>query len=258
MKVQKGVLGVIPARYGSSRFPGKPIALICGKPMIQHVYERAKKSRILEKLIVATDNKEILETVESFGGEVVMTDVNIPTGTDRTAEVARIYPYEVVLNIQGDEPLLEGWMLDKLAEPLIKNKNIHSSTLVKKITETRELEDPNLVRVILDRNGFAIYFSRSIIPYYNSPKNRKDWINNHTYYRHIGLYGYQREFLFKFVEMGESLLEKAERLEQLRTLENGYKIKAEIVDFVPYPVDVPEDIEEVEKFIKESGNQEPE
>ncbi len=254
LNVIKGVLGVIPARYGSIRFPGKPLALICGKPMIQHVYERAKNSKFIDKLLVATDNEEIFEKVESFGGDVIMTDDNIPTGTDRTAEAAKVFPYEVVLNIQGDEPLLEGWMLDRLAEPLIKNKNIHSSTLVKKITEIKELEDPNLVRVILDKNGFALYFSRSTIPYFNSSKDKNEWIKNHTYFRHIGLYGFQRKFLFRFVEIGESSLERAERLEQLRTLENGYKIKAEIVDFVPYPVDVPEDIETVEKFIKESDN----
>ncbi len=152
LKVQKGVLGVIPARYGSTRFPGKPLAEICGKPMIQHVYERSKGSKVLDKLIVATDNEEIFDVVKSFGGEVIMTGENIQTGTDRTAEVAKIYPYEVVLNIQGDEPLLKGWMLDKLAEPLIKDENIHSSTLVKRITELKELEDTNLVRVIIDKN----------------------------------------------------------------------------------------------------------
>ena len=249
LKVQKGVLGVIPARYGSTRFPGKPLAKICGKPMIQHVYERSKDSNVLNKLIVATDNEEIFQLVKSFHGEVVMTGEDIPTGTDRTAEVARIYPYEVVLNIQGDEPLLEGWMLDKLAEPLIKDKNIHSSTLVKRIKELKELEDPNLVRVIIDRSGFALYFSRAGIPFYNGSSNKEEWIKNHEYYRHIGLYGFQRDFLFKFVELGESYLEKAERLEQLRVLENGYRMKVEIVDYIPYPVDVPEDIKEVERFI---------
>lgn len=250
LRIEKGVIGVIPARYGSTRFKGKPLAEICGKPMIQHVYERARKSEILNKLIVATDNKEIFDRVKSFGGEVVMTDENIRTGTDRTAEVVRMYPYEVVLNIQGDEPLLEGWMLDKLAEPLIKNKNIHSSTLVKKITEIKELEDPNLVRVILDKNGFALYFSRAIIPFYNGSADRKEWIENHQYYRHIGLYGFQIDFLFEFVELEQSSLERAEVLEQLRVLENGYKMKVEIVDYTPYPVDVPEDINTVERFMK--------
>ena len=249
MKVRKGVLGVIPARYGSTRFPGKPLAEICGKPMIQHVYEGSKGSKVLDKLIVATDNEEIFNMVKSFGGDVIMTDENIQTGTDRTAEVAKIYPYEVVLNIQGDEPLLEGWMLDKLAEPLIKDENIHSSTLVKRITELKELEDTNLVRVVIDKNGFALYFSRAEVPFYNSSPNKEEWIKNHEYYRHIGLYGFQRDFLFKFVELGESYLEKAERLEQLRVLENGYRMKVEIVDYIPYPVDVPEDIKEVERFI---------
>jgi len=249
LKVRKGVLGVIPARYGSTRFPGKPLAEICGKSMIQHVYERSKGSKVLDKLIVATDNEEIFNIVKSFGGEVIMTGENIQTGTDRTAEVAKIYPYEVVLNIQGDEPLLEGWMLDKLAEPLIKDENIHSSTLVKRITELKELEDPNLVRVVIDKNGFALYFSRAEVPFYNSSPNKEEWLKNHEYYRHIGLYGFQRDFLFKFVELGESSLEKAERLEQLRVLENGYRMKVEIVDYIPYPVDVPEDIKEVERFI---------
>ena len=250
MKIQKGVLGVIPARYGSSRFPGKPLAEICGKPMIQHVYERAKKSDMINKLIIATDDKRIFDTVKTFGGEVVMTDENIRTGTDRTAEVVRMYPYEVVLNIQGDEPLLEGWMLNKLAEPLINDKNIHSSTLVKKITELKELEDPNLVRVIIDKNGFALYFSRTAIPFYNCSSDKKEWIKNHQYYRHIGLYGFQIDFLFKFVELEQSSLERAEVLEQLRVLENGYKMKVEIVDYTPYPVDVPEDIKIVERFMR--------
>ena len=251
LKVRKGVLGVIPARYGSTRFPGKPLSEICGKPMIQHVYEGSKGSKVLDKLIVATDNEEIFNMVKSFGGEVIMTDENIQTGTDRTAEVAKIYPYEVVLNIQCDEPLLEGWMLDKLAEPLIKDENIHSSTLVKRITELKELEDTNLVRVVIDQKGFALYFSRAEVPFYNSSPNKEEWIKKHEYYRHIGLYGFQRDFLFKFVELGESYLEKAERLEQLRVLENGYRMKVEIVDYIPYPVDVPEDIKEVERFIGE-------
>ncbi len=254
MRVQKGVLGVIPARYGSSRFLGKPLAEICRKPMIQHVYERAKKSDMINKLIVATDNKKIFDTVKSFGGEVVMTDENIRTGTDRTAEIARMYPYEVVLNIQGDEPLLEGWMLNKLAEPLINDKNIHSSTLVKKITELKELEDPNLVRVIIDKNGFALYFSRASIPFYNGSQDKKEWLKNHQYYRHIGLYGFQIDFLFEFVELEQSSLERAEVLEQLRILENGYKMKVEIVDYTPYPVDVPEDIKIIERLIRNFNN----
>ena len=222
--------------------------------MIQHVYERAKTSAVIDKLVVATDSAEIFEKVDSFGGEVIMTDENIPTGTDRTAVVARNYPYEVVLNIQGDEPLLKGSMLDKLAEPLIKDESIHSSTLVKKITGVKEIEDRNLVRVIIDRDGFALYFSRAAIPFYNDSADKEEWIKEHVYYRHIGLYGFQREFLFEFVKMGESPLEKAERLEQLRVLENGYRMKVEIVDFVPYPVDVPEDIKEVEKFMSKEDD----
>ncbi|MFC1558242.1 3-deoxy-manno-octulosonate cytidylyltransferase [candidate division KSB1 bacterium] len=244
-----GILGVIPARYGSTRFPGKPLASICSKPMIQHVYERASGSKVIDKLIVATDNEEIFDCVKSFGGDVIMTDSSIPTGTDRAAEAARKYPYDIILNIQGDEPLLEGEMLDSLAKPLIEDETVYSSTLVKRITEERELTDPNLVRVILDKDGYALYFSRSIIPYYNYSDNKDEWINNHTYYRHIGLYGYRLDFLFTFIELKESSLEKAERLEQLRVLENGYRMKAGIVDYTPYPVDVPDDIPIVEEMI---------
>lgn len=247
----KGVLGVIPARYGSTRFPGKPLVRICSKPMIQHVYERAGDSKVIDKLIIATDNDEIYNCARSFGGEVVMTDESIPTGTDRTAEIAREYSYDIVLNIQGDEPLLEGAMLDRLAQPLIEDKTVSASTLVKRVTEERELTDPNMVRVILDKDGYALYFSRSVIPYYNYSDNKEDWINNHTYYRHIGLYGYRRDFLFTFVSLKESSLEKAERLEQLRVLENGYRMKAEVVDYTPYPVDVPEDIKIVEELMAE-------
>lgn len=238
------VLGVIPARYGSTRFEGKPLADINGHTMIEWVYKRALKSNY-DKIVVATDDKRVYDMAVSFGGEVLMTKKH-ETGTDRIAEVAeKMKEYDIVVNIQGDEPLIEPEMLNSLIEPFKSNKEIVMSTMQHKIDKKEEIVNPNIVKVITDKNGFAIYFSRSPIPY---PRNEKESF----YYRHIGIYAYRREFLLKYAAMEQTLLEKTESLEQLRVIENGYKIKVVNTEFSVIGVDTTEDLKEVCRFIIEN------
>lgn len=242
------VIGIIPVRFKSKRFPGKPLADISGKPMVQHVYERAKKSKILDDLIIATDDKRIFDKVKEFKAKVVLTGEH-PTGTDRCAEVARKIKAEIVVNIQGDEPVIDPEIIDNAVEPLIKDKKILVSTLVHKIEDENELENPNIVKVVVDKDNFALYFSRSVIPYYLACRQTGKNIKK-IFYKHIGLYVYRKDFLLKFVNMPQSMLEKAEELEQLRALENGYRIKTVLTNYSSIPVDVPKDIKKVEKFLK--------
>lgn len=238
------VLGVIPARYGSTRFEGKPLADINGHTMIEWVYKRALKSNY-DKIVVATDDKRVYDMAVSFSGEVLMTKKH-ETGTDRIAEVAeKMKEYDIVVNIQGDEPLIEPEMLNSLIEPFKSNKEIVMSTMQHKIDKKEEIVNPNIVKVITDKNGFAIYFSRSPIPY---PRNEKESF----YYRHIGIYAYRREFLLKYAAMEQTLLEKTESLEQLRVIENGYKIKVVNTEFSVIGVDTTEDLKEVCRFIIEN------
>lgn len=235
-------IGVIPARYGSTRFEGKPLKNILGKPMIEWVYRRALKAK-LDKVVVATDDIRIYDVVVNFGGEAVMTSANHQTGTDRIAEVAEKYKdYEIIINIQGDEPLIRSEMIDSLIKPFIEDENIVMGTLKHKITDEEEVFNPNVVKVICDKEDFALYFSRSPIPY-----KRID--NKIMYYRHIGIYAYRRNFLEKYTEMVQTPLEKTESLEQLRVLENGYKIKVIETEFEVKGVDTKEDLINIEKYI---------
>jgi len=243
------VLGVIPARYGSTRFLGKPLAIIDNKPMIQHVYERAKASRKIDKLIIATDDNRIYDLVKNFDAESVLTSKDIRTGTDRVYFASMSLDFDVILNIQGDEPLIDPNLLDLIVKEFENDDDLDVVTPIKKVKNSDELENPNMVRVVIDKNGFALYFSRAVIPY-NRENDIKKWLKNNIYYRHIGIYGYKKEFLKKFVEMGESYLERIEKLEQLRILENGYKIKTVLTDYNPVCVDLPEDIKKVENIIK--------
>lgn len=239
-------LGIIPARYGSSRFEGKPLALIEGKTMIEWVYKRSLNSD-LDAVVVATDDKRIYDTVLEFGGEVIMTSSNHESGTDRIAEVANIYKeYEIVINIQGDEPLIESEMINQVIEPFLNNKEILMTTLKHKIKNREDLNNPNIVKVITDINDFAIYFSRNRIPY--ARDNSKI-----DYFRHVGIYGYTREFLIMFSNMKPSILEKMEKLEQLRVLENAYKIKVLETEFSAIGVDTQSDLDEVCRIIRENG-----
>lgn len=212
------VLGVIPVRYNSSRLPGKPLIPLRGKPLIQRVYERASKSKFLNRLMVATDDQRIKDKVKDFGGEVVLTSQKPRTGSDRVAEAVRNLNYDLILNIQGDEPFLKPQMLDQLINFMQKNKNVQMGTLAKKVKDKDFFKNPDRVKVVMDKNGNAIYFSRFSIPF----QRKKEKIN---YYEHIGVYAFRKKFLSKYSQLKQTPLEKSESLEQLRVLENGYRIK---------------------------------
>jgi len=235
--------GVIPARYQSQRFPGKPLALIQGKPMIQRVYERAREAKFLDRLIIATDHEKILEAAEDFGAEVKMTSRLHNSGTERVAEVAKEIKTSIVVNIQGDEPLLRGEMIDNLVEAL-QDKAIPMATLAAREKDMNLLHDNNVIKVVTDREGFALNFSRSPLPL-----EAPDY-----FLLHIGIYSYQKEFLLALCEMPPSKSEKAENLEQLRAVENGYKIKVIETAFSTLSVDSPQDIIRIEKFLDEGAN----
>ncbi len=234
------ICGVIPARYESVRFPGKPLALICGKPMIQYVYERCQRAVMLDQLIVATDDTRIYDTVTVFGGNAVMTSARHASGTDRIAEAVQAMDCDLVINIQGDEPLIDPSIIDGLASMMLNDSSIVMATPIVQGSSEDERDNPNIVKVVCDKNGFALYFSRSVIPFVRDKEPEK-------WYKHIGLYGYKKNFLVQFVKLPQSYLERAEKLEQLRALENGYRIKTLVTDYDGMGVDTPADLEEVEK-----------
>lgn len=238
------ILGVIPARYGSSRLEGKPLADICGKPMIQHTYESALKSKLLDKVVVAVDDQRVYEVVKSFGGKVELTPANIQTGSDRIAFIARKFPdAEIIVNIQGDEPFIAGKMIDEALEPLLFDHDVNVSTLAKKITKVEELKNPSIPKVVFDYNNFALYFSRSPIPFVRDAKTNLERIKMFDIYKHIGLYVYRRDALLKFTSLEPTDLEQIEKLEQLRMLENGFKIKIVTTEYDTISVDTKEDLE---------------
>ena len=232
--------GIIPARYESLRFPGKPLAPILGIPMIQRVYERAKQAESLEKVIIATDDQRIFDASFSFGADVRMTSSGHRSGTSRVAEVAAQLDSPLIINIQGDEPLLHVSMIEDLVQTL-QDEATHMATLAVKSNRLSDIEDQNIVKVVKDKEDFALYFSRSPIPF-----NFEDY-----FWKHIGIYGYQRTFLLKFESLQETRLEKTEKLEQLRALENGYRIKIVDTPHSVLSVDTPEDIIKVENFLRE-------
>lgn len=236
-------IGVIPARFGSVRLKGKPLIEIDGKPMIQHVYERAMKSKLLNEILVATDDMRIYDTVLNFGGNAVMTKKSHTSGTERAAEAIKNIECEIAVNIQGDEPLIHPNNIDKAIEALLENKQINVSTLAYKIKSKREIEDPNVVKLVIDKNQNAIYFSRYAIPF------NRDNIKLY-YYKHIGLYAFRKKYLLELAKQKRTLLERAEKLEQLRILENGEKIKAVITKIDSYSADTKEDLEKIKKYIK--------
>ncbi len=240
---EKRAIGIIPARYEASRFPGKLLADLGGKTVIEHVYRRAGEAKLLDEILVATDDGRIREAVETFGGRVVMTSSNPRTGTERVEEACRDFSAEVVLNIQGDEPFLKGEAIDQVAGKLLENPELAVVTLMKKIDSQAEIEDPNVVKVVIDRDGFALYFSRSPIPH--GPVRGA--------FKHLGLYGYRKEFLSILSKLPEGELEKRERLEQLRVLENGYKIKVLETEWDTVGIDTPEDLELARKIVAEKG-----
>ena len=241
---------VIPARYDSTRLPGKPLVDIAGKPMIQHVYERAMDVPLLSRVAVATDDDRIAECVKGFGGEVVMTRPDHVSGTDRLAEAATIMDIpeqDVVVNIQGDQPLFEPDVVEQVARPLLDDPALPMSTLIYKIIREEEINDSNHVKTVFDRNGNALYFSRSSIPFQRNPEEPV----SPTYYKHLGFYGYRKGFLLTFVSLPEGEWERFEKLEQLRALEFGYRIRVVLTDHDSIEVDTPQDLMRVEAFIKE-------
>ena len=247
------IVAVIPARYGSTRFEGKPLAEILGKPMIQWVYEGVRQSKLINQVIVATDDRRILETVEQFGGTAMMTSPDHATGSDRVSEAARKLKAEVIVNVQGDEPLLRGNIIDKAIRPLLKDSSLPLSTLMTRIEEAKDWLNPNVVKVVVNHKGFALYFSRSPIPFPRdlnvekllSASSRERSPLPHRAFKHIGVYVYQRDFLMRYSKMKHTPLERLEKLEQLRALENGFPIKVTLVDYEPLSVDTPEDLKKV-------------
>ena len=240
------ILGVIPARFASSRFPGKVLAQIASKSMLQRVYERASLARYLTATIIATDDERVYEAAKSFGARVVMTRADHVSGTDRVAEAASAENAELVVNIQGDEPLIDPAAIDAAVLPLAHDAEIVMGTLKKAIEDPREITDANVVKVVTDRNGDAIYFSRCPIPY------ERDRAKPGTHFKHIGLYVYRRDFLLRYPALQVGPLEQAERLEQLRALENGYRIRVVETECESLGVDTPEDLERVCKLFEAS------
>jgi len=238
---------IIPARYDSTRFPGKPLYPLRGMPVIRHVYENSKRSRLADDVIVATDSETIFEKVLSFGGKAAMTDRNHQSGTDRIAEVARSTDCDIIVNVQGDEPLIRSEMIDDVIS-LLEDKRASIGTLIKKIDDLQEITDPNVVKIVFDNQGFALYFSRAQIPF-RAPHSE---LSAPDYYKHIGIYSYRRDILLTLAGMEQTGLERVEKLEQLRALENGMKIKIRETFFETYGVDTPEDIERVEKCLNTS------
>ena len=239
-------LGVIPSRYASTRLEGKPLKDICGHTMVEWVYKRALKSK-LDGVVVATDDERIVDEVKSFGGNVILTRKDHINGTSRIAEVCETYiDYDVIVNIQGDEPLIEPDMINSIIDSFVEDNTIPMSTLKYKLTDMAEIENPNAVKVVTDKNDFAIYFSRSVIPY---PRN----LNMDNYYKHVGIYGYKRDFVMEYAKMASTPLELSESLEQLRVLENGYKIKVLETPYKIIGVDTQEELERVREYITKNG-----
>ena len=251
------VICIIPARYGSTRFEGKPLADILGKPMIRRVYEGVCQSKLIDEVIVATDDQRIMEEVQRFGGKGVMTSPDRFTGTDRVAEVAQKIRSDIIVNVQGDEPLIRGSIIDKAIRPLLTDDTLSMSTLMTRIEDVKDWLNPHIVKVVADQKGFALYFSRSPIPFPRDLQiSRLEWNPFGTkrplpkkVFKHIGVYVFRRTFLLHFTRMKPTPLEKLEKLEQLRALENGHRIKMIAVDYEPICVDTPEDLKKVIAFL---------
>lgn len=243
------VVAIIPARYLSNRFAGKPLALIAGKPMIQHVVERARRVKLLSRVVVATDDMRIGECVAAFGGEYVLTRSDHVSGSDRLAEAAEllnISEHDVVVNIQGDQPLFDAEVVTQVARPLLEDPALPMSTLIYKIIRPEEINDPNHVKTVFDHNYNALYFSRAPIPFQRNPEEGIA----PTYYKHLGFYAYRKGFLLTFVALPEGEWERFEKLEQLRALEYGYRIRVVLTEHDSIEVDTPEDLRRVEEHLR--------
>lgn len=235
---------IIPARYGSSRLEGKPLLKVAGKPVIQWVYEKAMQAKLANMIIVATDDERIFKCVKAFGGQAEMTSVNHKCGSDRIREVVDRHPeISYVVNLQGDEPLIKPSAIDNVAKNVQEDEKADISTLIRVLRDEEEINNPNLVKCVIDLNGYALYFSRSKIPFERNPVSG-------SFYGHLGIYGYKREALIKMTTLQQTPLEKTESLEQLRALENGMRIKTSIVDFVPIGIDTAQDLEKFKQFVE--------
>src|SRR5580765_2302605 len=244
--VPRKILGVIPARFSSTRFPGKVLAPIAGKTMLQHVYERAALSTYLTSILIATDDERVYSAAKNFGARVRMTRSDHLSGTDRVAEAASAVDAEIVVNIQGDEPLIDPAAIDAAILPMVHEPELVMGTLKKRIEDAREITDPNVVKVVTDRAGDAIYFSRCAIPF------EREKSANTAYFKHIGLYVYQRDFLLAYSALPVGPLETAERLEQLRALENGFRIRVVETEYESLGVDTPADLDRVSQLFEAS------
>lgn len=240
-------IGIIPARYASTRFPGKPLAILGGKTVIERVYEQV--SGVLEDSFVATDDERIYHAVEEFGGKVVMTSPDHKSGTDRIAEAVRKIggDYDVVVNVQGDEPFIRREQIASLCH-CFDDPETQIATLGKPFAEMEQVENPNSPKIVTDKRGFALYFSRSVIPYVRGVE-RDEWLEHYPYLKHLGLYAYRSEVLQEVTKLPQSPLEKAESLEQLRWLENGYRIRVALTDIETVGIDTPEDLKRAEHFL---------
>ena len=239
-----GVLAVIPARYGSVRFPGKPLALLHGKPMIQHVYEQVAKAKRVQDVVVATDDERIIDAIHRCGGTAILTSASARSGSERVAEVARTRDANVVINVQGDEPLVHPDMVDQVAEFLERHAAVPMASLMTPLRDEAEAASPNVVKVVVDRDGFALYFSRAPIPGQRTDGGARP--SGTRFYKHLGLYGYQRHFLLQFPHLEPTRLEQQEGLEQLRALEHGHRIKLLETVHDSVGVDTPADLAKVE------------
>ena len=244
------VVGIIPARYHSTRLEGKPLVDILGKPMIQHVYEKARRSTMLEDLIVATDDERIRAEVEGFGGKAVLTSANHSTGTDRVAEAAFSLDAEIVVNIQGDEPFIEPGMIDEIVAPLLEDPQLPMCTSMHKVTDPEDFSNPNVVKVVRNLSGDALYFSRSLIPY---PR----YAEGHRVFEHIGVYAFRKEFLLSYAKLKPTPLERFEALEQLRALEHGYRLRVVETrqNYIALSVDTPADLERARALARSKAQQ---
>lgn len=243
------VVGVIPARFASTRLMGKPLADIGGKPMIQHTFESVSRSKLISRIIIAVDDEKVAQVVESFGAEVIITPKSIKTGSDRIAFVAKdLKDAGILVNIQGDEPFISGTMIDQAIEPLLFAKDVDVSTLAKKITRVSELNDPSIPKVVFDYKNFALYFSRSPVPYVRDAANDSERLKKTEIYKHIGLYAFRKDTLLKFTKLPQTDLERLEQLEQLRMLEHGIRIKVVVTEYDTISVDTPDDLNRAREF----------
>lgn len=251
------IVAIIPARYGSTRFPGKALADLGGKPMIQHVYERTLQASLVSRAIVATDDQRIFDAIRQAGGEAIMTAATHETGTDRLAEVAHSLEADLIVNVQGDEPLIVPAMIDQAIEPFLQDPALKMGTLKSRVRCLHDFLSPNVVKVVTDNNGYALYFSRSPLPFF---RDRWQDLKDDAFasgkllcYKHVGLYVYQRDFLLAFAAMPQTFLELAEKLEQLRALEQGIRIRVVETNFESLGVDTPEDLVKARERMLKQG-----